>query len=216
MSYTAALPTSTTSFHYLRHAPTPAYAPALRPLPTKMQVAYKCQLRARLAQCHLADIPMGFPFSAACAHASLRDMANFSCEAYEFHEELLDGARAAIRFAPPQPGCKYYSWRAFVPTHGDGFRTTAKYASAEVRLHSGVLGGSYGRQIMRNAVIILRALAVSLELGMLLTIRVADTAMLKLRRNANASDVRHGDVVFIGTDNLGHKEIVFNASAGDL
>lgn len=214
MSYTASYSLSS---HY---APPPAYTstyagyPGPAAIPAKKQLDYKVQLRARLAQCSLSSMPSGFPFSTSCSHVSLRDIPNLSCESFEFNESLPDGAQATIRFVPPNPvKTKYFSWRAYVPTHSDGY---PKYAAAEVQVHPGVLGGSYGRQIMKSSVIILRALAVSLELGLMLTIRVANKETVHLRRHASASSVRLGDVVFIGTDNTGRQEVVFNASAGDL
>ncbi|KAL1734226.1 hypothetical protein EV714DRAFT_245653 [Schizophyllum commune] len=182
----------------------------LHPLPAQTQIDYKVQLRSRLATGTLRDTPEGFPFKVE-NHAIV-------CKSFEHYETLPDGAVAAIRFDPPEPHCKYFSWRAYVPTHCDELqrRSTAKYASGEVQLHPNVLNTRYGKQATRSPIIILRALAVSLELGMLLTIRVADARTMGLPRNGSASPIRQGDVVFVGTDNAGRREVVFNASAGDV
>ncbi|KAI5888467.1 uncharacterized protein SCHCODRAFT_02704432 [Schizophyllum commune H4-8] len=182
----------------------------LSPIPAQTQIDYKVQLRARLATGALRDTPEGFPFKVE-NHAIV-------CKSFEHYETLPDGALAAIRFDPPEPHCKYFSWRAYVPTHchADQRRTTAKYASGEVQLHPNVLNTRYGKQATKSPIIILRALAVSLEIGMLLTIRVADARTMSLPRNVSASPIRQGDVVFVGTDNAGRREVVFNASAGDV
>ena len=93
----------------------------LHPLPAQTQIDYKVQLRSRLATGALRDTPEGFPFKVE-NHAIV-------CKSFEHYETLPDGAVAAIRFDPPEPHCKYFSWRAYVPTHCDELQRRSTGAS---------------------------------------------------------------------------------------
>jgi len=70
---------------------------------------------------------------------------------------------------------------------------------------------SYGQSIKREPSIILRALAISLELGIIITIKFADATVPPSRGYKNAQ-WRPGTIVHVGTHDDGRQEVLFIAN----
>jgi hypothetical protein len=66
----------------------------------------------------------------------------------------------------------------------------------------------YGQSIKKDPSIILRALAISLELGIIVTIKLADTTVLP-SRGCKTAQRRSGTIVYVGTHDDGHIETLF-------
>ncbi|KAF7334047.1 hypothetical protein MVEN_02310300 [Mycena venus] len=73
---------------------------------------------------------------------------------------------------------------------------------AHVRVDTEVMNTIYGRYIERDPRIILRALSISLELGLLITITLDD---------CGHCSGQHSSVVYIGTANNGRRSLLLNA-----
>jgi hypothetical protein len=86
--------------------------------------------------------------------------------------------------------------------------TLDKIAVADVQVEPAVMNTPYGQSIKRDSSIILRALAISLELGIIVTIKIADTTVLP-SRGCKTTQWRPGTIVYVGTHDDGHHETLF-------
>lgn len=79
---------------------------------------------------------------------------------------------------------------------------------AHVQVESDVMHTLYGKSIRKGPSIILRALAISLELGVQITIQLANSA-IPLPRSGKNYPLRQDTVVYIGRQNDGREDILF-------
>ncbi|KAJ7185859.1 hypothetical protein C8R46DRAFT_1061921, partial [Mycena filopes] len=178
------------------------------------QLDTKVQLRNRLNSGRLSNMPVGFPFRHVMDH---RGTTCISYDAYEFREELRADSRCSGHFAAhvsfttsttdsTRSKRDWLSWTAHVPKldlrpYSRG--PSPKVPVAHVRVDNRVMGTVYGKYIERDPRIILRALSISLELGLLVTITLEDC------RNCSGLS----SVVYVGTANNGRQSILFNAGS---
>ncbi|KAJ7032054.1 hypothetical protein C8F04DRAFT_1396951 [Mycena alexandri] len=183
------------------------------------QLDTKVQLRNRLNSGRLSNMPSGFPFRHVM---DSRGTTHISYDPYEFREELRADSRCNGHFAayisfttaaaesrPTRSKKDWLSWTAHLPKldlrpYSRG--PSPKVPVAHVRVDPRVLNTVYGKYIERDPRIILRALSISLELGLLVTITLEDCG--------NCSGLY--SVIYIGTANNGHRSLLHTAgSFGD-
>ncbi|KAF8220201.1 hypothetical protein L208DRAFT_1417042 [Tricholoma matsutake] len=181
----------------------------------------KVQLRNRLNSCRLSNMPGGFPFHHVFdGHGS----AHLSSDSYEFREEFRTSTfdqlpryqKATISFTSPNSTRNkrnYLSWRAFLPTLDPSYCRGAcdKIAVADVQVEPAVMNTPYGNCIKMDPFVILRALAISLELGIIVTIKFWDATVPSPRGYRNAQ-WRPGTIVYVGTHEDGRQETLFIAN----
>ncbi|KAF8155510.1 hypothetical protein B0H34DRAFT_675698 [Crassisporium funariophilum] len=182
-------------------------------------VAVKVHLRNILKQNKLTKMPVGFPFHCA------RDAYGRSCishASYEFREEFCfsdqrSRSQAAL-FSYTAPTCGPHSrsgsqmtWRISVPARESSQnRNTASMISiAEVEVDPLVMETPYGLTLMTNPRVILEALAISIEMGILITVAVASAQTPFLHPTKRRLDYISGDIIFIATHNDHNSEVVF-------
>ncbi|KAJ6609069.1 hypothetical protein B0H10DRAFT_2065799 [Mycena sp. CBHHK59/15] len=177
------------------------------------QVDMKVQLRNRLNSGRLSNMPAGFPFRHT---VDGRGTPGISYDAYEFREELQSAARctghlaANVSFSKGGAArCKktYLSWTAHLPQldlqpYSPG--PPVKVPVAQVRVDNEVMNSTYGRYIEKDPRIILRALSISLELGLLVTITFEECDDLTSR---------YRNVIYIGTANNGRRSVIYTAGS---
>lgn len=143
---------------------------------------------------------------------------------------------AVISFSPPSPRSKIntLTWCAYLPTSDNVYtrdfdngvykftpvasrfsRLTSysqdKISLAEVQVDPAVLKSPYGKTLMTDPMVILRALAISLELGAIITIEFQNVANLKLAYN-DEDKVRRFEgrsVVYTSTKKDGRQKLLF-------
>ncbi|KAF8068682.1 hypothetical protein FPV67DRAFT_1668757 [Lyophyllum atratum] len=164
----------------------------------------KAQLRNRLNSCRLSNMPAGFPFS--YTHDG-HGYSRLSYDSYEFREELTPSHRshsrhnphAVIAFKSPSPRDKnqYLTWQAYLPSPDAAYlRNSHKTQTvAQVQIDPSVTRTPFWASLMNDPSVILRALGISLELGVLLTIHLSDS--------------RSGDVMYTITHKDGRQQPYF-------
>ncbi|KAJ7449085.1 hypothetical protein B0H11DRAFT_2247387 [Mycena galericulata] len=210
--------------YYHAHRNLDFYSPSNSPLESPVygvvspdeQLDTKVQLRNRLNSGHLSNMPVGFPFQHIMDHR--RGTPQISYDPYEFREELRSQHRcsgnlaAYVSFTPASADSRhskkeYLSWSATLPKvdlrpYSRG--PPPKAPVAHVRVDTQVMNTAYGKHIERDPRIILRALSVSLELGLLVTITLED---------CGDCSGQYSNVIYIGTANNGRRSILFNAGS---
>lgn len=79
-----------------------------------------------------------------------------------------------------------------------------------MKLDPALLNTSYGRFLRKTPTVLLRALSISLELGVPITITSLDKPVLPLMPYARTRDRwQIGDVVYIGTTPDGRQEVLY-------
>lgn len=86
-----------------------------------------------------------------------------------------------------------------------------KIAVADVQVEPAVMNTPYGNCIKMDPFVILRALAISLELGIIVTIKFWDATVPSPRGYRNAQ-WRPGTIVYVGTHEDGRQETLFIAN----
>ncbi|KAK7044887.1 hypothetical protein R3P38DRAFT_3433143 [Favolaschia claudopus] len=189
----------------------------------------RVQLLNRLKSGQLSNMPGGFPFQHVVlrgAGQSKRGRGHISHDPFEFRQEFQSSSRctnsrgnlsAYIAFTQepaPKTGLPplFLSWAAYLPklelyskhvenhspyTHAP----PPKVPACHVRVHSDVMSTVYGTHIESSPRIILCALANSLELGMLITVRAQ-------RQNDGSGQY---NIIYVGTDNKGEEGLLFCA-----
>ncbi|KAJ7697591.1 hypothetical protein B0H17DRAFT_1130204 [Mycena rosella] len=170
------------------------------------QLDTKVQLRNRLNSGRLSNMPVGFPFRHIMDG---RGTPHIAYDSYEFREELNSSSRctgtlsAHVSFTTESADVRskkeYLSWTAHLPKldlRPSSRGPPPKVPVAHVRVATAVMNTVYGKYIERDPRIVLRALSVSLELGLLVTITIEDYG--------DCPD-QFSNVVYIGTANNGHK-----------
>ncbi|KAJ7108762.1 hypothetical protein C8R44DRAFT_803528 [Mycena epipterygia] len=198
-------------------ASSPLESPVYGVVTPDVQLDSKVQLRNRLTSGHLSNMPVGFPFRHVMDG---RGTPRISYDAYEFREELRSESRCSGNFAAyvsfttasadvrhSRSKKEYMSWCAHLSkldlrpyTRG----SPAKVPVAHVRVDTQVMNTVYGKYIEQDPRIILRALSISLELGLLVTITIDDSGDYQNQ---------FSNVVYIGTANNGRRSILFNAGS---
>ncbi|KAJ7443807.1 hypothetical protein FB451DRAFT_77890 [Mycena latifolia] len=179
------------------------------------QLDTKVQLRNRLNSGRLSNMPVGFPFRHVM---DARGKPHIAYDSYEFREELLFPSRctgnlsAYVSFTPETADVsrskkEYLSWNAYLPKldlrpHCRG--PSPKVPVAHVRVNTAVMNTVYGKYLERDPRIILRALSISLELGLLVTITLDDSG---------DCSGQFSNVIYTGTANNGRKSLLFSAGS---
>ncbi|KAJ6557888.1 hypothetical protein B0H19DRAFT_1070490 [Mycena capillaripes] len=180
------------------------------------QLDTKVQLRNRLNSGHLSNMPAGFPFRHVMDPSGT---PRISYDSYEFREELRSDPRcsghlaAHVSFMTENADTRsyrskkdYLSWCAHLPKLDSRPYTRGpppKVTVAHVRVDTQVMNTAYGKYIEQDPRIMLRALSISLELGLLVTIT--------LENLGDGSGLN--SIVYIGTANNGRRSILFNAGS---
>ncbi|KAJ7735768.1 hypothetical protein B0H16DRAFT_1575315 [Mycena metata] len=183
------------------------------------QLDAKVQLYNRLNSGRLSNMPSGFPFRHVMSPRGMS--TSISYEPYEFREDLRADSRCSGNFAayvsfttaaaesrPTRSKKDWLSWTAHLPKldlrpYSRGPSRKPKVPVAHVRVDPRVLDTVYGKYIERDPRIILRALSISLELGLLVTITLEDCG----KRSGLYS------VIYMGTANNGHRSIIHRAGS---
>ncbi len=186
----------------------------------------KCQLHARLNGYRVSNMPSGFPF--VYAMRSRGDYSRSRSAPYEFEEHFNVPTASGysirrsviIRFSGPKVSNGPSFWR-ILHVNADrklhprrsplpsilGYQLTEhpleqNVPFAEVQLHPEVMATRYGRYIERDSKIILRALALSVELGVL----VAITTQAALERRPTIRD----NILYVGTTAKGSASVIYS------
>ena len=89
------------------------------------------------------------------------------------------------------------------------FLSTAKISLAHVEVDPIVMETSYGVIFMTDPLVLLEALSLSIELGILITVTVANCKTPIFHPSNRNLDYFPGDIIFIATDNNYQSEVVF-------
>ncbi|KAJ8693932.1 hypothetical protein PTI98_008874 [Pleurotus ostreatus] len=179
------------------------------------------QLRNRLANGALENMPAGFPF-----HYSMSGCGTplLSYESYEFREFLSPAGRRPstrphVTISFHNPGSqlrhgspRYLTWSVHTTQYSSALsrKEYSKTPAALVKLDPALLNTSYGRFLRKTPTVLLRALSISLELGVPITITSLDKPVLPLMPYARTRDRwQIGDVVYIGTTPDGRQEVLY-------
>ncbi|KAF8868441.1 hypothetical protein BD779DRAFT_1683895 [Infundibulicybe gibba] len=201
------------------HSSRSAYAAYAAPFPAEETRRLRVQLCNSLNQGQLAHMPAGFPFRYVTnGHGAAR----LAYDSFDFR----DGP-ATISFEAPQRSrhaqphdIMYMSWKAYLPVPEPRLHARAAVArpalAAHVRVDPTILSSPYGRTIHNDPRIILRALAISVELGVMVTIQVADACVGQLLRESGKSSRRSewifGSIVYLGTHPSGRTEVLYSVA----
>ncbi|PPQ86683.1 hypothetical protein CVT25_006758 [Psilocybe cyanescens] len=179
-------------------------------------VGIKCYLRNLLKRNKLSSMPSGFPFHWDCYETS-----RISHKSYEFREQFcFADQRARIQqatfvYSAPDPharlGQRMMSWRIYLPARESAmYRDAPKTVSvAHVEVDSMVMETSFGIDLTTNPRIVLEALALSIELGLLVTIQVASYKTPKRYPSKRNIYYEPGDILFLATDCTGRSEVAY-------
>ncbi|KJA21440.1 hypothetical protein HYPSUDRAFT_42092 [Hypholoma sublateritium FD-334 SS-4] len=173
--------------------------------------AIKVQLRNFLTRNNLSEMWAGFPFQ--CMQDIYgREPATVSYASYDFqfHEafhslEQRSGLRSVTfqySSPSPRPGSHMMDWTIVVPERQSlrqAHCTPGIVSIAHVQVNPLVRETSFGFALMTNPHIVQRALALSIELGMLITIQVA---------NRKTPVCSPGQILFLTTDSHGRSQVV--------
>ncbi|KAJ6487697.1 hypothetical protein C8R45DRAFT_254430 [Mycena sanguinolenta] len=202
------------SLDYSSPATSPLESPIYGVVSPDEQLDMKMQLHDRLSGGRLSNMPAGFPFRHVM---DPRGTPRICYDPYEFREELRSPRRngrnlsAHVSFfhenaVPYVSKNSYLSWCAHASkldllpyTRGP----PPKVPAAHVRVDTRVMDTAYGKYIERDPQIILHALSISLELGLLVTITA--------QKCDDAADLY--SIIYIGTANNGRQSVVFNAGS---
>ncbi|KAF8191785.1 hypothetical protein BJ912DRAFT_1041590 [Pholiota molesta] len=174
----------------------------------------KFQLLHLLKQNMVSSLPHGFPFQyGRDAHGR----HSLSYASYEFQQALSSAEQRSrpeyvtFKYIAPFPkSSSRMEWRIMAPN-----RQSKRYANApetmiaQVQVDPMVVQTRpFGLRLMTESRIIQEALAIALEIGILITIEVASpqTYMYPCRRNIQYNP---GQIIFRTTDYLGRSEVVF-------
>lgn len=84
--------------------------------------------------------------------------------------------------------------------------STDRIPVADVQVEPAVMNTPYGNKIKKDPSVILRALAISLELGVSVTLKFADATAPPSSRGCKSAEWRPGTIVYIGTHDDGRQE----------
>ncbi|KAF8918601.1 hypothetical protein CPB85DRAFT_1452176 [Mucidula mucida] len=168
----------------------------------------KCQLHARLNGYRVSNMPSGFPF--VYAMRSRGDYSRSRSAPYEFEEHFNVPTASGysirrsviIRFSGPKVSNGPSFWRILHVNADRKLHPQQNVPFAEVQLHPEVMATRYGRYIERDSKIILRALALSVELGVL----VAITTQAALERRPTIRD----NILYVGTTAKGSASVIYS------
>jgi len=197
-------------------------------------VTIKVQLKRMLKMNRLSSMPMGFPFHTVFdGHGDSR----ISRQSYEFQEQFCFSDQrsrthtATFSYTAPSFREQRMSWRITVPSRESSlngnipcnvapgypvelcltlffFSHPAKISIAHVEVDQMVLETRYGFALMTDPRIILEALSVSIEQGILITVAVANCRTPMFHPTDRHLDYNPGDVIYIATDNDHKSEVV--------
>lgn len=179
----------------------------------------RVQLRNKLNTGELRNMPVGFPFhyvfdghSGRISHESFEFREDFWLSSFEeqTHPQSVifsySSPTVSSRSYGKMSGSSYHTWRISLPTRS----SLPKPPIAYVQVEPSVMKSSYGSVIMSDSRIILRALAISVELGIQITIQLANTeALTPPMRPKKHSSYQSNSIVYIGTYNDGRREILY-------
>ncbi|KAG6914885.1 hypothetical protein DXG01_014743 [Tephrocybe rancida] len=163
------------------HAPYPprrSMVPeTLRP---EVEHCYKVQLAYQLNTCQLPRLPTGFPFLSGYIHKTHPE--SLICHPYEVLEELpiqnQPSAWALIKFNghAPQDKDRNLTWEVYVSDKASQLRNSRnlKTPVAKVQVNLELARGFYWNSLVYDPTTLLRALAISLELGKAISIELYD------------------------------------------
>ncbi|KDR80396.1 hypothetical protein GALMADRAFT_208498 [Galerina marginata CBS 339.88] len=201
------------------------YSSLPRPPPTTIlydrvynddHLSVKCHLRQLLKKNKLSGMPAGYPFH--CVHDGQGGLA-VSRASYEFREHFcFSDQRARIQhatftFSAPdfsRYGSKVNSWRIYLPAReSTPTRDAPKLVSiAHVQVDQLVMETpDFGFELQTNPRILLEALALSIELGVLITVQVANYKTPMTYPSKRNVRYGAGEIIFISTDDHGRSEV---------
>ncbi|KAJ7599438.1 hypothetical protein C8J56DRAFT_881877 [Mycena floridula] len=164
-------------------------------------------LRSRLSNAMLKNMPPGFPFRFTC---DAYGVPNTSYDSYEFREDIQLSPRGEYRTVTfTFNNNQYLTWKACFQGQNHS-RLTVATVQVERRL----MDTAYGRFIRKDPKVILRAMAMSLELGVMVTITLQnlDTPLHRVSK-FNKSDAKSClgvPVLYIGTRYDGTSAVLHN------
>ncbi|KAJ4467236.1 hypothetical protein J3R30DRAFT_3718135 [Lentinula aciculospora] len=184
------------------HSPAVARArPVFEPTLPKDQTDLRVRLHHRLKDGSLlAHIPGGFPFRHTLSDSKGKSKLRATYEPYDIkvsNEDFGPNESIGIVFKGPGPSLKYaetatissrsppsryFTWQAYASVrearwNGQGYmyaKSSHKTVLAQVRVDPAVMYTSYGKFVRTDSRVLSRALAISLELGVLITIVSTD------------------------------------------
>ncbi|KAF9455799.1 hypothetical protein BDZ94DRAFT_1276611 [Collybia nuda] len=177
----------------------------------------KVQLRNRLNSGQLLKMPAGFPFRYVFdGHG---DSYITSGSSFEFQEDFLVSSpnerpryqNATISYTSAERKGRDCSWQVFFSSRDPSYcrGSTGKYAVAHVQVEAPVIATRYGRALRLDPSYILKALAVSLEAGVHITIKLANSPVPLPRPTRNPGPLMADSVVYVARYNDGREDILF-------
>ncbi|KAF9024258.1 hypothetical protein BDZ89DRAFT_1162330 [Hymenopellis radicata] len=168
----------------------------------------KCQLHARLNENRVSNMPSGFPF--VYAMSSRGDYSRSRSTPYQFEEHFNVPTASGysirrsvvIQFSGPKVPNGPSFWRIHHVNADRKLHPQQNVPFAQVQLHPEVMATRYGRCIEKDSRIILRALALSVELGVLVTI----TTQAALENRPTKRD----NIVYVGTTASGIASVIYS------
>ncbi|KAF9051766.1 hypothetical protein BJ165DRAFT_913760 [Panaeolus papilionaceus] len=191
-------------------------------------LSLRVYLRDMLKRNKMFRAPAAFPFCASQTlsrnkHESRVRDAHPSVDTrtpYEFKETFpLGDARgstvtAVISYTPPSMSAsRMMSWKIHTYQREAMVQDTlnGRITLAQVEVDPMIMETSYGAEFMTNPRILLQALALSVELAVLITVSIATskTGHLHAVRDELTGSIRWGDILFVATHPDGYTEIAY-------
>ncbi|CAA7270002.1 unnamed protein product [Cyclocybe aegerita] len=175
-------------------------------------LALRVHLRSLLKRGQISK-PVGFPFHSV--PGSKGRPYEISYNSYEFSEYLYLDPRAkphcaTFSYAAPNSASRMMTWRISVPARESIYHRHARgqLEIAHVEVDPLVMETPFGFRLMTEPHILLEALAISVELGILINIQIANSRTPHRHHTKRGIYYEPGEVVFIAVDNNGRSEVV--------
>lgn len=149
---------------------------------------FKSQLRNRFNSCRLSNMPMGFPFRHV--HDG-HGYSRLSYDSYEFREDLMSHghlcssssrhhaphAIIAFKNCSSRDKIPYLTWQAYLPSPDAMYLRTLhnRQSVAHVQVDPAVTRIPFWNSLINDPSVIMRALGISLELDVVLTIHPSNS-----------------------------------------
>ncbi|KAJ3516402.1 hypothetical protein NLJ89_g1142 [Agrocybe chaxingu] len=180
-------------------------------------LALRVHLRSLLKRGQISK-PVGFPFHSV--PGSKGRPYEISYASYEFAEYLYLDPRtkphcatfsyAAPNFASRSSSSRMMTWRISIPARESIYHRHApgQLEIAHVEVDPLVMETPFGFRLMTEPHILLEALAISVELGILVDIQIANSRTPQRYPTKRGVYYEPGEVIFIAVDNNGRSEVV--------
>ncbi|PPQ65331.1 hypothetical protein CVT26_000046 [Gymnopilus dilepis] len=183
--------------------------------------AAKVHLRALLKKNALSGAPVGFPFHCvrdaygrpALSHTSYEFKEYFCFSDHRGRTQCATFVYSApdrhARMTGPPTEARMMKWRIYLPARESVTSRDApkRVSIAHVQVDALVMETSFGLDLMTTPQILLEALALSVELGVLITVQVAQQKTALMYPSKRDVYYESGEIIFLSTDARGKTEV---------